>query len=295
MYKNELDCLPVKIRLGAISKKEAAMKVMEAVYTNPFRFNLQTMDEDDRSDFLIDMLPKFENLLERYEPLRSPFGAYLYYSLPGLRKTWSRRKIDNSMGQKAMASSVQDIYDYKNERILRVASPSSIEERFQTLLKEHSMKEEKTKIFQKRSAMVLALKSAWYIDDKQIEKISDFCECPKDVIMDKVQTLRDGLVEKREKHDDLTKKRDRAWYFICKYRDQLSRIDKDSKAYYDNIRKLKYQLNSWKKKNNLIKKSVQRICPDNNTIAKTLNLDPHKISAYINYAKELSKNQETSS
>ena len=51
MQKNELDSLPELVALGKIGKNQAAMKVLEILYTNPARFGLQTMDEDERSDF----------------------------------------------------------------------------------------------------------------------------------------------------------------------------------------------------------------------------------------------------
>ena len=125
MQKNELDSLPELVALGKIGKNQAAMKVLEILYTNPARFGLQTMDEDERSDFLLQALPKFETMLERHNERISPFGAYLFYSIPGMKITWAKKRIEDARGERAMKNSIEE--EFKNgeeEPLLEVANPS---------------------------------------------------------------------------------------------------------------------------------------------------------------------------
>lgn len=322
MQKNELDSLPELVALGKIGKNQAAMKVLEILYTNPARFGLQTMDEDERSDFLLQALPKFETMLERHNERISPFGAYLFYSIPGMKITWAKKRIEDARGERAMKNSIEE--EFKNgeeEPLLEVANPSGRVAQRRRIRKEifpdasaftARKKEEfrdigkifakqgratiaRNSLHEKRSALVLALKSAWYMDDGQIEKISDFCGCPKETFMEKVHDVRNTLVEKSERHDSLVQKRDKAWFFICKYREEISRMEKGGAEYEKQKRKLNYQLNAWKRKNRLLQKCNYRVSADNETVAKALNVSAHKVSTYLNYARRMAQEKEAAS
>lgn len=322
MKKNELDSLPEQVALGKIGKNQAAMKVLEILYTNPARFGLQTMDEDERSEFLLEALPKFEAMLERHNERISPFGAYLFHSIPGMKITWAKKRIEDARGEKAMKNSMEETFTSGEERTLlevaiparRVAQRRRIQtESFPNASRISAHKKEDVrdirKIFakhgraaiaqnhlhEKRSALVLALKSAWYMDDKQIEKISDFCGCPKEIFMKKVHDVRNKLVEKSERHETLVQKRDKAWFFICKYREEISQMKKGSVEYEKCKRKLNYQLNAWKRKNRMLQKCNYRISADNETVAKALNVSAHKVSTYLNYARKMAQEKEAAS
>lgn len=322
MHKNELDSLPERVALGTIGKNEAAMKVLEILYTNPARFGLQTMDEDERSEFLLEALPKFEAMLERHNERISPFGAYLFHSIPGMKITWAKKRIEDARGEKAMKNSMEEIFKIGEERsLLEVASPSAPGARRRrirtatfpnarmpetrktgeirdigTIFAKHGRAAiAKNRLHEKRSALVLALKSAWYMDDSQIEKISEFCGCPKETFMEKVHDVRNKLVEKSERHETLVQKRDKAWFFICKYREEIARMEKGGAEYEKWRRKLNYQLNTWKRKNRLLQKCNYRVSADNETVAKALNVSAHKVSTYLNYARRMAHEKKEAS
>lgn len=302
MCLNKLDSIPQKVREGFLSAKEAAMSVMRIAYTNPARFLIRDMDEDDRSDFLIDSLPSFEKMILRHDEKIGQFGQYLYHSMMGLKMSWYKKRRERDIAARVMSPAMKDIYEKDCEKsLLLVASPSDIERRIfgdeefsesrrveiKDIFKSrqgNSHVDERTR--KKRLAMVLALKSAWYLEERHIDKLSQFCECPRDDLERKVQDLRGTLLEKSTKHEDLEKRRDNAWFFVCKYRDKLSRMDKNSAGYQSVKRKLEYQLASWKKKNSIIKRS-RKIAPENSAIAKVLDIKPHSISTYLKCAKTL--------
>lgn len=322
MQKNELDSLPEKVALGKLDKKQAVMKVLEILYTNPARFGLQTLDEDERSEFLLEALPKFEAMLERHNERISPFGAYLFHSIPGMKISWAKKKIEDARGEKAMKNSMEEAFKSNEEKtLLEVAIPSRRVAQCRRIrtdffsdassIAAHKKGEfrdigkifakqgrsiiAQNRLHEKRSALVLALKSAWYMDDAKIEKISDFCECPKEIFMKKVHDIRNKLVEKSERHEVLVQKRDKAWFFICKYREEISQMEKGGIEYEKWKRKLNYQLNNWKRKNRLLQKCNYRISADNETVAKALNVSAHKVSTYLNYARRLAQEKEAAS
>ncbi len=308
MQKDELDKIPLLVRKGILTKEKAAMKILEIAYTNPARFRLLSMSEDDRSEFLLDILPKLEGLILRHDPAVSPFGAYVYLSMPGLKATWLRKRYDRENIEKVLAPCLEEIYKDKADR--QESCLADTEQR-------PSQKEEYTSgkndrlvfkrvfthqyknlcprgtVSAKRSALILALKSAWYMNDEKITKLSSYCGCPEKALSDKFASLRCGLEKKSQKHAEIVGRRDRAWYFICKYREKLLNLDRDS-ALYDIVRrKLEYQIKSWKTKNRLLENYRYKISPNNKEIENLVGIDRHRISAYIRYARDLADSGNT--
>lgn len=302
MCLNKLDSIPQKVKDGLLSAKEAAMSVMRIAYTNPARFLIRDMDEDDRSDFLIDCLPSFEKMILRHDEKIGQFGLYMYHSMMGLKMSWYKKRRERDIAARIMSPAMKDIYEKDCERtLLSVASPSDIERRIfgdeephgshrveikDIFKSRHGNSHVDAKTREKRMAMVLALKSVWYLEERHIDKLSQLCECTRDELERKVHDLRGTLLDKSTKQEDLEKRRDNAWFFVCKYRDELSRMDKNSSGYQAVKRKLDYQLASWKNKNSIIKRS-RKIAPENSAIAKVLDIKPHNISTYLKCAKNL--------
>ena len=296
---DELDLIPRELAEGKLSVDEAAMKVLEEIYTNPGRFRLLDMTEDGRSDFLLDILPKLRRVVERYDESLGPLGAYVYYSLPGMRLTWQKRKLDSATGRKAVKRGMGCVYDDAADKsALFVAEPDGREslskprEAAPLVFKrifgptKYSL-EPMERIRRKRSALVLALKSAWYIDDANVKKVSGYCGCSSEDMAKALEKIKGGLVEMSERRQDVAERRDRAWYFVCKYRERLLALPPNSDAWKKTRRKLEYQLSSWKRKNRLLQGCRMNVAPRNKDLAKILNLHPHRISAFLRYARKL--------
>ena len=300
-----LDKIPQVLAEGGMTVDEAAMKVLEVVYTNPGRFNLLDMAEDERSDFLLETLPKFRRLLERYDKSLGPLGAYVYYSLPGWRFTWSKRFWDSASGKKGVGPSIRDIYeDTLERRPLLVAEPRGAKKRqgngdsvslvFKRVFGpvKYSL-EPREKVHRQRSALVLALKSAWYIDDDSVKKVCGFCGCSSENMNQVLEKIKTSLVEKNERRQDMAERRDKAWYFVCKYRQRLAVLSPNSDAWKKVKRKLDYQLSSWKTKNRLLQGCRMNLTPRNEDLAKMLHLHPHRITAFLRYARKMADQGET--
>jgi len=297
----ELDMVPQKVAEGGLSVEEAAMKVMEAVYTNPGRFNLLDMEEDARSDFLLDVLPKFRNMVKRYDKSLGPLGAFVFYSLPGMRLTWEKRRIDRAVGKRAVSASIRNIYeDAMDRKPLRVADsekplpPSKGGDDVPLVFKrvfghpKYSLESRET-LHRQRSALVLALKSAWYIDDENVKKVSGYCGCSNKAMAAALERIKNSLVEKNERRQEMAERRDKAWYFVCKYRERLMTLEPGSEEWKKTKKKLDYQISSWKSKNRLLQGCRMRVCLRNKELAKLLNLRPHRISTFLSYARKMAE------
>lgn len=294
----ELDSLPQKVADGRLSKEAAAMKVFEVLYTNPARFNLSDMEEDERSDFLLGVLPKLEGILARYDKSLGPLGAYIYYSLPGMRLSWAKRRIDALTVEKAVATSVKSIYEDAMEckRVtVSDAEPCARRPReddsplvFKRIFNQPmGLSKPRDYACKRRSAFVLALKSAWYIDDKSVEKISDYCGCASDDLSSALAQVKRTLLKKNEKRAALERLRDKAWFFVCKYRERLLTLEPHTMAWEATKRKLDYQLASWKNKTRLLQSCRMNVTPNNNELAKLLCVKPYRISDYLTYARRM--------
>ncbi len=304
----ELDMIPEMWKKGSLSKEEAVMKILERVYMNPGRFNLLDMDEDERSDFLLSAVPKFKGILDRYDKRLGPLGAYLFYSLPGIRLSWSRKKEEETASKRATRRNLKNIYEIeveKNSRLGRAGEDGSLKVRdaggdgFEEPLvfrrvfgRRKNLLEPKEVFYKKRAAFVLALKSAWYIDDSSLGKISGYCGFSKERVFETMRKIKDSLLERSEKRAKVEACRDRAWGFVCKYREMLARTDPSSSKFILLKKKLDYQLNSWKNKNKLLQSCQMTLAPRNNELAKILKVKPYRISVFLNYAKKLEKSGE---
>ncbi len=307
--QDELDALPQKFKDGILTEKEAAMKMLEIIYMSPGRFNLMDMDEDERSDFLLSSLPRFERLFRRYDKSFGPLGAYLFYSIPGIKSSWLRMKADKTTERRAMMPCVKKLYeDAAVKSGLLVAEPAEIKNRGKISREEkcepqlvfrrifarrENFLEPKELFYKKRAALTLALKSAWYIDDKAAEKVSGFCGFPLDSVLQTLDKVKNGLLEKSAARADMQERRDRAWYFVCKYRERLFGLDPANPKYKVLKRKLDFQMNVWKKKNRLLQSGQMSLAPRNKDLAKLLKIKPYRIGVYLNYAKKMAEAGET--
>lgn len=306
---NDLDLLPQQWKSGQMDLEGAAMKVMEVIYTQPGRFNLLDMDEDERSDFLLDTLPKFKRILERYDSGVGPLGAYIFFSIPGIRKSWERKRLDDAAGCKAAAPSVRRIYeDAVEKKAARVAEPCVRpygEKRaapakvgsplvFTRIFdKNRRLLGARQKRSMQRAALVLALKSAWYIDDSNVKRVSDYLDCSEEGLAGVLSEIKDSLAQKSKKRERLVELRDRAWFFVCKYRERLLELEPGSEEWAKTKKKLDYQLASWKNKNNCLQGGLLTVTPKNNDLAKLLRVKPYMISAFLKFAKKAADSGQT--
>lgn len=308
--KFELDLIPQMLEQGKLTKEEAVMRVLGEIYTNPGRFNLLDMEEDARSDFLMSSLQKFEGIIGRYDKKMGPLGAYIFYSLPGIRLSWEKKMRVELAGKRIIKRNLRNLYEIaleKNERLsaekteegsVKVSDACSekVDEPlvFKRILGRRSnLLEPKSVFYKRRAAFVLALKSAWYLDDSSLKKICDYCDLPQDEVFKTARKIKKSLVERSEKRAQIEEKRDKAWFFICRYREQLAALKPSSDDFKTVKRKLDYQLNSWKNKTKILQSYQMTLSPRNKDLAKMLKIKAYRISVFLNYARKMAASGET--
>lgn len=308
MTNIKLDDIPDLVKSKKLSSNEACIQIYLILYTNPARFNIHDMDEDARSDFLLYFLQKKTlRLLENYDPLISPFGAYIYKTIQTSRMTFCSKLSEQSNYRQVCFEDSQNSYyeqmEYTQNKVTEIAEPkkkfnlnSDSNEIPQLVFKrvfqkaQHRLcvaESQDRKL--KRGLLILALKSAWYISDEQIQKVSMFCQIPPSVLTSTVCSLKSGLITKALNRKVIEDNRNRAYSFVRNYRMQMAQ-NKDSmdKIKFTQLqKKLDFQFDSWFTKNAKLKSGALRISPSNSEVANALGLTSRLVSFYMRKLKDI--------
>lgn len=320
MAEIKLDDIPELVSSKQMSLQQACIEVYLILYMNPARFNLQGMDEDTRSDFLLFFLErKIEKLIKIFNPQISEFGAYIYATLQPAKFTYlhniENKKIDYN-------NLVQDsIYDYHEKIIQNYESVTKLSEVAESepsygkpALEESFNKDSKKipelmfypifkklhgrmdslqsrKIIYERGILILALKSAWYISDDHIKKVSRLCKIPEQVLVNSVCRLKAKLISKALNRQTIEQNRNRAYKFVSNYRYQLkNNPEKAGTIKFRQLeRRLDYQYKNWMAKNLCLKSGRFKIAPTNHEIAEVVGLSYKHVSHYLRRFRQLFK------
>lgn len=304
----KLDEIPDLVKSKQMSKQEACLQVYYTLYTSPARFGLKDMDDDLRSDFLLHFLQhKTDNLIESYDPKISPFGAYVYKTVQTARITFSKKMTDH---QNYNTLFIQDsIYDYQDKMeknisaVTKVAStpesftankdksqiPQLVYKRLTNKDTHRLCKTESQARRLKLGILILALKSAWYISDEQIEKVSRVCQISPEIITSSVCQLKSLLINKALNRQTIEENRNRAYSFVHNYRIQINnqKYDKDQLKLTQLQKKLNFQTDNWSKKTKSLQSGKIKICPTNQEVGNIIGLSERLVSFYARKVREM--------
>ncbi|MBP5402867.1 MAG: hypothetical protein J6Y36_06900 [Treponema sp.] len=311
-----LDEIPELVKSKKLSVSQACIEMYKIIYTNYPRFNLKNFDEDTRSDFLLYFLEKkAKTIIERFNPEIATFGSYVYSTLQSAQITFlNSLALKSDISNSVLLDSILTYDDKMEEEVEKVTAISDEEPVYK-----YSRKAKKEKIpslvykqiFKKvnhrlpmalskqrkiqQGLLILALKSAWYINDEQIKKVSRICDISPEIITNSVCALKSKLITKALNRREIEKSRNRAYCFVNTYRHELELTDPDENKFkYKEIkRKLDYQTSAWTNKNQLLLNGRFKIAPTNSEIADVMGLPYRLISASIMYFKKVKSSVES--
>ncbi|MCR5496204.1 MAG: hypothetical protein K6F15_11280 [Treponema sp.] len=136
-----------------------------------------------------------------------------------------------------------------------------------------------------KTALILALKSSYYLTDEHIEGISNLCKIPKSKLIEVVEELKDSIAYKEKKIQMAQRARDRSYQLHRKAARQLEDFPKSDKK---NIleEKYKFYTKKWLEKNKKLKEAPYFACPTNKKIAEVLGLCERQVGYYLQKADE---------
>ncbi|MBR5096740.1 MAG: hypothetical protein IK094_06500, partial [Treponema sp.] len=120
-----------------------------------------------------------------------------------------------------------------------------------------------------------------------------YCGLPEKSFFKTALIIKRSLLERSERRAKIEEMRDKAWLFVCKYREQLARMDPECGRFKIVKRKLEYQLNSWKNKNKILQSCHLALSPRNKDLAKLLKVKAYRLSVFLKYAKKMAASGES--
>lgn len=291
----DLNELPELVNFGKLTIQQAVNYIAEYIHKNPTKFGLGKFDEDFRSDFLLSFLQSANKLFIRYDKKYGHFLPYLYAFTKGVLLTLIRDSSKKDSNIFSTRREEENTWEYKTKQYLPdlYVADNCYENKKYVF---HEVKQPvenycsiKKNDIEKRTAIVLALKSSYFLSDEHVSVVSDFCGVEKQNLENTLYNLNKPL-EKRAEHCAILRvRRDNAYYFHRKYADLINQ--ETSENHKKKLQK-KYerQTENWYSKNAQLQKTGYRLCPTNKTVAQVLGICERQVSYYISRAKKNSEN-----
>ncbi|MCK9169336.1 MAG: hypothetical protein M0P01_02870 [Treponema sp.] len=290
----EIDRIPELVAAGKLTENEAVNLIAKEIYQTPFRFGLAGYDEDFRSEVLLSFLQKGSFILERYIPERSNFRSYLFASVQGFILTQKRnqiRKMVSDTNVKHYIATEDQEYEKKESGHLSVSCPHV---KYQAVSNENIWRTMSARCRQvgtsnAKTALILALKSSYYIPADYVDDVSSFCSLESAELHRLIIELNSLLYAKIKRRNLIVERRNNAYYFHRKYFMQMKYCNHEKTNMETLSQKYSKQTENWQNKNKLLQKSRYRVCPTNKMIAKILGICERQVGYYIKRAKGLDK------
>ncbi|MBB5225372.1 hypothetical protein DYE50_04100 [Treponema ruminis] len=291
MQKIKIEKLPEAVKDKVISKEEAAKIIWEDIYTRPHQYGLSYFSEDQKSDLLLGIHKKFENLFDKFVPGSVPFKSYLIGFIAKYKAHFLRLQAINCLEKKCIstyliANEEVESQKYSVEAEYESDFPETEQNRTLTDITEQKglTQEEKNKKIADLTTLVLLMKACKDIDDDSIKSVSSFTGVDKSLLYNKIEELKSSMERKSELYQLRIKRRNNSYFFHRKYLQAMI-----SPIYKENGRqslreRYEKQTKKWHKYNTNL--SVHSNTPSNEEIARVLGIKPRMVSFYINHVRK---------
>ena len=298
IYMNAADLksiedIPILVSSGKITLKDGVGYIAEEIFLCPFRFSLQNYDEDFRSDIVETFLEKGHLVLERYKPSVGEFRPYLFAFVHGLILTKRRNTARHQISELS-------VKQYFSDSTLLISETSVSLSAFPDELPVRNTASSGTRLWNllrrgpqyaatpdAKTALILALKSSFYIPSDTIDRISSFCGVDSEEMHTLVDRLNIKLDRRALMRKRLISKRDDAYYFHRRYLLQMKYGNSDHTDMGTVYRKYLRQTKIWKNRNFDLSECRFRVCPTNKTVADILGICERQVSYYIRRARDI--------
>lgn len=293
MKPKDLNLLAEKYRSGELSEKAVIDKMTVFVVKNYPMYGLHKYDEDFRQDIILNLLERGSRLLHIFNPKYGDFFTFLYCNICTLINTALKARAQETVREKLNIDECIQQYEEKEIKYHRInyrhfeapKIPFSYKkvspEYFQQAIKELSLCGKEKKV------LILALKSSFYITDRQIQKICRMYGMKTEEFYKIIQYCKDTLEHKCSRFNITNQKRNFAYYhhkrcsYISrKYSEDLSSVNKAYKAkeWQKKDRKHLYSMN---RLNSTLRKGYY-LRTSNRIVANVMGLSERQVNYYMN-------------
>ena len=192
---------PELVEERLITKENAIKKIAEDMYKKPFRYGLLSYDEDFRSEIILRFIQRGEQIFERFKRGKASFRSFLFSYIYSLIITERRRIKKKYMEEKTITeytSSEDFITNDELEKRFFIAEKKQQyaalqnNEIWKNLTIRNNPKQKKSA----KAALILALKSSYYVTTEQIEEVAEHCKLEASEIQRMIDELNSKIYKK---------------------------------------------------------------------------------------------------
>lgn len=266
-------------------KDRAVSALIEYLYEALFKFRLDGLTDDTRSDFILWMYPRFPAIVEQFNPARASFNTYLNWVVrlsyrTFIRNLYSReaRQRIYEMEETTRLRSAEDEWLDSDEAMAGAAEKDCGYELTEILGRTAALSEKQRTIFN-RKVYLLACKAGNYLDDAQIKRVAELCGCGEDHLREKIDQLRRECGAKNDRQRRTEEKIN--GYYVrsqrCLY--EMKLMDRDT-ARYESLRK---EYDYCVKRLDSVRRQARRHIrvPSNRLLAATLGISRGTIDSTL--------------
>lgn len=318
----DLNSIPELIESKTISKEKAASLIAEDLVRNPKDYHLISNDEDILSELRLQILETSDIIFKNYRKEKCSFKTYITVILKYQILSIMREARRKNSGDEMAKAYPHIIYETQCEQYAADEAPFKIAH-MRPLIKKTEDKipyaerrlgkkknsadstaepAEKPKIRMKdlvsywtnrtspkaKTALILALKSSYYITEENIESVCDYCEISKNLMKKTIEELKNSIPEKHEKLECLQNRRAKSFNFHIKLQKQMSEAS-DSEKKLEISKKYEYHTKKWNERNMRISKTGVKLSPTNKQLADLLGIGERQIGNYIKNAETVAE------
>lgn len=319
----DLNSIPEMIDSGFITPENAAKMLAEDLIRNHKKYHLISNDEDIIGELSVRILQSGALIFKNYKKEKGSFKTYLlaffkYQILTIIRE--NRRKC---FGDTFAREYPQIQYEPQKERYEMDEAPFKIahlrpfikrtEDKITCKEKRLAGKKasaentehfsgEKPKVKIKdlvtywanrrspkaKTALILALKSSYYITDETIDSVCDYCAISKKLMQETIDELKSKIPEKHEKLEKMQDRLVKSFNYHIKLQKQLSEAVETSEK-EELSKKYEYHTKKWQDRNSRLMTKPIKLCPTNRQVADVLGIGERQVGNYIKNAETMAE------
>lgn len=309
------DCQKVvdQVLSGQLSLEEGANALFEHVYKNKLWYGLGRLSEDSLHDFLVYFSPKFKKIITAYKKQNGFFEPLLFAGITTGLRIWKRglaQKItrDNCLSFMARLDYEEDelkynrsenlyVCDEKEGERLSLEQIKSVKKNYKTVSYKNFRRKayrgleyvffsDKSKKILQRTCHVLALKSAYYIDDELLEKVSIITDVSYKTLYEQKMEVIETLKSKIIKMKQCKNCRDKSFFYSNKYRIESENLNEGSSLAQKAQERFKARTKMWLKKSEMLKLPRYSVVPSDSTVGRILGISPRTVRYILESAEK---------
>lgn len=338
MKKNRinLNSIPELIESKIITTEDAARMIAEDIARNPEDYYLNSDDEDILSELCVQILQSNDFIFKNYKKEKCRFRTWLlkilkYKILSIIRENRLKNSGENFIKQyprfqyemqaelyemdeaafkiahiKPFIKKTEDKISYREKRSGKkskeIEPPEKIQEEKPRIKMRDLVSYWANRTSPKaKTALILALKSSYYITDEHIDSVCNYCEISKKLMQETIDELKNSIPERHKKIEMLQNRKTKSFNFHMKLEKQISEALETEKK--DELsKKYEYHTKKWQERKNRTKTNSIKLCPTNKQLAEILGIGERQVGNYIKNAeiiaesikKEIKDNAENS-